>query len=107
MVAVAPVILEKYQWLQCDEKMCGKWRKLKEGPFPNEEAAFPPVAPHPDAEVNAALSAYPLPRFVSLYPLTFGDVSAGKFYCHMNPNLAYAHCTAEEEVVAENEVTIQ
>lgn len=107
LVAVPPVILEKYQWLQCDEKMCGKWRKLKEGPFADVEAAFPPLlpAPHADPEAIAALAAFPLPRFVSLHPLTFGDVSAGKFYCHMNPDLFYAHCSAEEET-ADGEVTL-
>jgi hypothetical protein len=121
--AGGPLVVEQYQWLQCDEPMCGKWRRLKAGPFPTAECTFPPLetegATLPTAggsdaaagdaaatEVSPFAAAYPLPTLTSLAPLRFSDVSAGQFFCWMNPQLAFTFCSAEEEVVEAGEVTI-
>ena len=81
--------------------------------FNDRELKFTGDIAKPTAEhaktlpASAAPPDLPLPTFLSHFPLTFDDLSKMTFYCWMNPNLAYARCSAEEEVTAQNEIVIE
>jgi len=76
-----------YHWLQCENPLCNKWRRIP-------TTAFLPASP---------ASSSTLSVITSLFPLTFNDFSQLQFHCCDNPDPANAACFIEEEVMEQGE----
>ena len=80
------MILSTTHWVQCEQPLCEKWRRIPSAAF------LPPAS---DGSAGSSLTC--------LYPLTFEEFSALRFFCWLHPDLSAASCAVKEDSMEEDE----
>lgn len=101
------MIVESFQWVQCEDVLCGKWRRLYSKDYEPSLDGWA-LSSQLTATTIALKNKMKKEAFSKnpWRPMTLEDLTKGSFYCWMNPDEQYARCTVPEEQMDETEVVL-